>query len=192
MAPYTTAGDLRARFALDDFNDDTLLNHAIDAASVAIDDETGRRFYLDEEPSARQYRRVDSTVSEPDGELFLVDDIGSLTGLVVELGDGTTWTAVTDFSPEPLNALTQSKPVTQLRRNLGVWPDWQVRVTARWGWPAVPTPIKNATEILASRLFRRKDAPFGVAGFADFGAVRLVMDPDVARLIGPYQLSGIR
>jgi hypothetical protein len=59
-------------------------------------------------------------------------------------------------------------------------------VTARWGWSAVPAAVKTATVLRAVNLFKRKDAPHGVAGFDGFGVVRLRQDPDVMVLLQPY------
>lgn len=56
----------------------------------------------------------------------------------------------------------------------------------------VPENIREATRILASRLFRRRLSPEGVAGFGDFGAVRVISrDPDIAALITPQRSWGI-
>ena len=54
---------------------------------------------------------------------------------------------------------------------------------------SVPDDIVQACLILSTRLFKRKDSPEGVAGFADFGAVRLSrMDPDVQALLNPFRI----
>lgn len=51
----------------------------------------------------------------------------------------------------------------------------------------VPPDLFEATLILTSRLFRRRLSPEGVAGFGDFGAVRVIAkDPDIEMLITPY------
>lgn len=56
----------------------------------------------------------------------------------------------------------------------------------------VPENIREATKILTSRLFRRRLSPEGVAGFGDFGAVRVIArDPDIAALITPQRSWGI-
>lgn len=50
-----------------------------------------------------------------------------------------------------------------------------------------PGPVVEACVILATRLFRRKDAPFGVIGSAEFGLERIAAnDPDVKRLMMPF------
>lgn len=51
-----------------------------------------------------------------------------------------------------------------------------------------PEPVVEATVILATRLFRRKDAPFGVIGSPEFGLSDIAAhDPDVQRLMRPYE-----
>jgi hypothetical protein len=64
-----------------------------------------------------------------------------------------------------------------------------VQVTARYGWASVPSPVKQACIIQASRLFKRLDSPLGVAGFGDLGAIRVsrFLDPDMAQLVEPYR-----
>lgn len=50
-----------------------------------------------------------------------------------------------------------------------------------------PSPVSEAAVILAARLFRRKDAPFGVLGSPEFGLERIAADdPDVKRMMRPY------
>lgn len=61
-----------------------------------------------------------------------------------------------------------------------------VQITATFGWPRVPSNVKQACLILAEELFKVKDAPFGVAGFADYGAVRVRENPKVASLLQNY------
>ena len=64
-----------------------------------------------------------------------------------------------------------------------------MRVTGVFGWPSVPKAIEVATIIQSTRIFKRYDSPLGVAGFGDFGAVRVsrFLDPDVEQLVMPYK-----
>jgi hypothetical protein len=64
-----------------------------------------------------------------------------------------------------------------------------VKVTAVFGWPAVPIAITQATIIQASRIYKRLESPLGVAGFGDLGAISVTrdLDPDVAQLVAPYR-----
>jgi hypothetical protein len=62
-----------------------------------------------------------------------------------------------------------------------------VQITARWGWSFCPPGIEEATLLVATRLFKRKDAPYGVAQFGDIAAVQIVRtDLDVQELLQPY------
>ena len=114
---YITLAQLKAWLGLSDTVDDTLLEIAANAASRQIDRYTNRRFYLDAAASARTFRATS-------GGVLWVDDIGSLTGLVVktDLGDDgtyeTTW-ASTDYETGPANAIALGQPITHLRPTCG-------------------------------------------------------------------------
>jgi hypothetical protein len=51
-----------------------------------------------------------------------------------------------------------------------------VRVTAQWGWEAVPPDVKQACKIHASDTFQLKDSRMGVAGSDQFGTIVRVRD----------------
>jgi gp6-like head-tail connector protein len=193
---YTTLALLKEALKITDTDRDNLLNQAVSAASRGIDDHCGRRFYLDDTASARTYNPRRRIVRERDGDKLLVDDIGNVDDLLVEVGRGSTWTDITaDIETEPENALTKGEPVTALLRFSGCWPifrDQRVRVTAQWGWPAVPDVVAQAALIQAQRLFKRKDSPEGILGSAEWGVVRLSrIDPDVQSLIANLVLPGV-
>jgi hypothetical protein len=181
----------------DDATRDDLLNKALASASRSIDKTTGRRFWLDPAPVARIYNPRGRVVRDVDGETLLVDDIGSIAGLIVETGPAAgPWTAVTGYETTPDNALANGKAIEGLLRANSIW-SWQrgattrVRVTARFGWPAVPDDITEAALIQASRLYKRKDSPEGIIGSAEWGVRNLSRrDPDVWALIEPYLLPG--
>jgi hypothetical protein len=196
---YGDLPTLRRRVGLE-ASDETMdddLTSALAAASGSINLTCGRRFWLDPAPVARIYRPSGRVVCEPDGELLLVDDIGSATGLVVETGPaGGPWAAVTGYETAPDNAFADGKPVTGLLLASGAW-SWsrgsttRIRVTARHGWPAVPPDITEAALLLASRLYKRKNSPEGILGSAEWGVVRLSRrDPDVWNLLEPFIVPG--
>lgn len=192
---YATRATLKTHLNIpsDDTTRDELLDNALSAASRGIDRETGRRFYLDPAPVARTFRLAGRTVWDCDGEHLIVNDIGSVAGLVVETGSGGSFSPVTNYETVPDNALLDGRPVTALLRPNSVWGygTSRVRVTARWGWPAVPNEVVQATLIQAARLYRRKDSPEGVTGSAEWGVVRLSRtDPDVYALIKSLILPG--
>jgi len=178
----------------------SLVERAINAASRAIDDYCNRRFWLDTGVAERTY-----IVTHP--RFAFVDDIGSRTGVVVKTGtDGTTFpttlTVGTDFILEPRNADKYASATSE------PFAFWQIRlvngraflcyedrptlsVTARHGWSAVPHQVSEACILKAASLFKRKDAPFGVAGFGEFDANRITRsDPDVVDLLSAFAPSG--
>lgn len=191
---YANLATLKAMLDLEvgDNTRDDLLNKALAAASRGIDRVTGRRFYLDDEVSVRVFNPADRVVCETGGARLLLDDLGAAPTMV-ETGSGSSWTAVTDYEVGPDNALVRGLPITFLLRTSGSWGGGatRVRVTAQWGWPAVPEEIEQATLIQASRLFKRKDSPEGVTGSAEWGVVRVSRrDPDVWALIEHFILPG--
>lgn len=176
---------------------DADIQSAITAASRAIDQQTSRRFYPDAD--AEQERKF-----WPLNPGFaLIDDLCEFTSLAYQ---GDPWTIETDFYLEPINAAADDRPWTGIRtiarpfiytlaeRATG-WAgfDGRITVTGKWGWAEAPAEIVQATSILASRLLRRaREAPFAVVGGIDGEAIRLAkLDPDVAMLISPYELSVI-
>ncbi|MDX2692956.1 phage gp6-like head-tail connector protein [Streptomyces ipomoeae] len=194
---YGDLPTLRRRAGLEasDTTQDVDLESVRAAVSGSINLTCGRRFWLDPAPVARIYRPRGRVVWDADGEILLVDDIGSVAGLVVETGPvGGPWTAVTGYETVPDNALAGGKPVTGLLLPNSTWSrgsTTRVRVTTRFGWPAVPPDITEATYLQSTRLYKRKNSPEGVMGSAEWGVVRLSRrDPDVWNLIEPYILPG--
>lgn len=177
---------------------DTQLEMALNAASRSIDNYCGRRFWIDPTVVTRTFVAADPAV------LDVPDGIATTTGLVVKTDSGndgtfaTTWTG-TDYQLLPVNApyaFPEAEPWTMIRAagsltfpgGTTAHPN-RVQITAKWGWPAVPDAVVQACLIKASRLFHRKDSPQGVAGFGDFGPVRLsrAEDGDVETLLNPYR-----
>lgn len=175
-------------------NDDTEMEFAINSASRQIDAHCNRRFYLDGSATARVYAAEHPT-------LLKVDDISTSSGLIIKTdstGNGTfdrTWTTA-DYQLEPLNGIQEG---------LSGWPYWRVRaiddeafpvdtrarvqVTAVWGWAAVPAAVLQACLIQALANFKRKDAPYGVVGFDEYGAARaqVEMDKGAQGHLAPYR-----
>lgn len=185
---YATLAELKHTMGITDTERDTALAGKLAAASRSIDKTTGRRFWLDAAARPRVINPRRRVVADEDGQRLLTADIGDDAGLVVETGRTGAWTVITAaVEAQPTDALQQQLPVTSLLRLGGTWPaggGQRIRVTARWGWPAVPDEVHEATLILAARLFKRKDSPEGVLGSSEWGVVRLSRrDPDVLALI---------
>ena len=169
--------------------DTTSFDHVLDAAEEAVEDHCHRVFTDAGSASARVY-------SAKYNDLIVVDDFHTTSGLVVETdaGGSGSWTASTAYQLEPLNGVVNGRsgwPYTTVRATSGltfpVHHEARVRVTAQWGWAAVPDSVKNATRMTALRLWRRRKSPEGVLGYEEFGGLRVPrLDPDVERMLAPY------
>lgn len=192
---YATLADVKAAFRIEDAVDDDQLELAIESASRQIDGYCERVFY-NAGTATRIFLPSDSFLTE-------IDDLISLTTLKTSAdgtGFNTTWTSG-DYQLEPVNGIAGgiATPYTRIRA-VGslLFPIWEprqpdayeatVQVTGVWGFSSVPVTIRQATIMLAQRQFKRYDAPFGIAGFGDLGAMRVGrVDPDVEALIAPYR-----
>lgn len=193
---YATVKELKDRMGITSSADDGRIAEALNAASRWVEDECGRQFNKTTSASARVYT-VDET------GLMHVDDFHTTTGLVVQTDDvgsgtfATTW-ATTDYELYPLGGVVGGEsgwPFSEIRAvSTRLFPTTTGRgalqVTAQWGWPAVPSPVKEATLIFAEALFKLKDAPHGVAGFEAYGAVRVRENPYVNMLLRRYKRFG--
>lgn len=197
-----TSANLKTHLGISDSTDDTVIGYAVNAANSAVIDFCGRSFDKVAEASetARVYGYSSAGVGVRDAYTAVVHDFWSTTNLVIKTDDNddgtyeTTW-ASTDYRLEPLNGLIGglSVPYYRIRAvNNRTFPTSNRRtclqVTAAWGWTAVPDPVFEATLIKAARIFKRRTSPEGVAGFGDFGVVRIsrTEDPDVAGLLAPF------
>jgi len=191
---YCTLAQLKAALRITDTLDNDLLEVAIESASREIDGACERVFYS-----------TSGTRVYAPQNIYLVqtDDIVSVTTVKTST-DGVTFNttlAATDYQLEPLNGIAGGlvSPFTQIRA-VGdyLWPAYSpqtifhleasVQVVGVFGWSAVPTAIKQATIILAMRLFKRLDSPLGIAGFGDMGQMRVGrFDPDVDALLAPFR-----
>lgn len=194
---YATLAELRSHMAIDDTVDDTSLSFALSVAQQKVDDHCGRTFVAATVATVR-------TLRSGGWQRLVLDpgwDIQSTAGLIVKTDDNddgtfeTTWTISTDFelygSGVGYNGAT-GWPTTELAAVGSKW--WPadslrraVQITALWGWTAVPAPVKQATLIIAAEQWKLKDAPFGVAGFGEFGPIRVRDNPMAASLLTRYR-----
>jgi hypothetical protein len=188
---YATLLDVKNALRITDSLDDSLLETAIESASRMVDGFTARTF-TNAGTAVRNFAATD-------GINLIIDDAIEVIEVASTDEIGSTYTIwkPTDYQLEPLNDRVDGlySPYTGIRA-VGdfTWPvvDQQalVRITAVYGFPAIPVAVKQATIIQASRLFKRLDSPLGVAGFGDMGAVRVsrFLDPDVEQLLMPYRV----
>lgn len=177
---------------LDDTTDDEKLQDALESSSHEINTHCSRRFWADITATPRLFHPGAAGVA-------LVDDFWTDDDLVVETtSDGITWTAwaATDYQLEPLNGVVDGVPgwpYTRLRsvggRRFSREARATLRVTARWGWLAVPPPVHQSCLILAAETAKLAEAPFGVGGYGEFGIVKARDNPFAARKLHPYVLD---
>lgn len=199
--PYATADELKFELeqkgTLDESTYDDLYETLVEEASGAIDNYCRRNFVVPESATVRFFFPTSGH-----DELYDIGDVASTADLVVaydSADDGTYSTVLVNGTDYFLCV----DPVTNMVTNIvatgrpGFYASRYRRpsykVTARFGWPAVPGPVHRACIILARRYFTRKDSAQGVLGFGDMGAVKLsTVDPDVQALLAPYRrLSGL-
>ena len=187
---YETLAELKSSLTITDSDDDALLELAITSTSRMIDDFTGRFFYANGtvgSPVIRYY-----TPNDP--WTLAVDDYVSISEIATDDNFNQTWSTVwaaSDFLKEPVNNSLRGWPYTRLlATGRYVWPYYlpqACKVTGVWGWPAVPAEVNQACIIQSSRIFVRKQSPFGIAGTPELGTVRLSsrLDPDVQAFLRP-------
>lgn len=191
-----------------DTTPDDLLAPALTAASRSVelycDERPPGGFLLANTATARLFRRDRWTLATTAGYLLPIDDVGAMDNFLVETSTdgGVTWVATTAYETMPDNALVKGLAINGLLNTATLgWPTWplvgsdwdpKIRVTARWGWPSVPPSVRQATLLQASRLYRRKDSPEGVAGGGDWGLIRVPnLDPDVKALLSSLRTDAL-
>jgi hypothetical protein len=193
---YCTLNEVKAALRLSDAVDDTLIENSIEGASRRIDGYCGRFFY--------QVANTQVKFFASDTYRLAVPDISTTSGLVVATdndGDGTyetTWTLDTDYLVEPLDAVLQSRPYRRITAIGGktfplfyIPQEAGVRVTATWGWPAIPDDVREACVLLSMRQFARYNAALGVMAFGDMAVSVRSVDPDVRDLLSTYRVIGV-
>jgi len=191
---YCTLADLKAALRVQDSIDDSLLELAIESASREIDGYCERVFYS---------TSVTRVYAPTNIYTVTTDDIISVTTLKSS-SDGVTYDITwqtSDYQLEPLNNVAGGlvgSPFTRIRAtgdylmptfSVGTFYEGEalIQVTGVFGWSAVPAAIRQATVILAMRLFKRLDSPMGVIS-NDLGSMRVGrVDPDVEALLSPFR-----
>jgi hypothetical protein len=195
---YTTLAKVKSYLRIPDSDtvDDAGIETAINTASREIDAFTERVFY-NVGTATRTFVATDMFTVD-------IDDLQSLTSLKTAANGGTfdTTFSATDYQLEPLNGVVggiTGHPFTRIRAvgnflfpifdtsNIN-YNKASVQVTGTWGFAAIPDQIEYATALYALRIWKRQEAPFGIAGFGDSGVLRVSrLDPDVSQLIAPFK-----
>lgn len=196
-ANYATDAELKTRLGISDSSEDAAIAAAMSTSSRNVEKYCRRQFNDAGSASARKFYPLSR-------DIVLVDDFHTTTGFELRTDDDddgtyeTVW-ATTDYQLEPLDGIRDGVPG---------WPYWKIRavdlydfrnnrrphaqVTARWGWAAVPASVKEATLALAEEVFKMKDSPYGIAGFGEFGFVRVRENPKIVSMLKDYRRRAIR
>lgn len=203
LDPYSTRDQVKSYLRIDtgvtDHDDD--IDDVIVSATREINNHCSRNFNRDdaEDPATTRIFRVRRS------DLARVHDFYTTTDLVIKTdptGTGVyseTWSAG-DYQLEPLNGIRDGNPG---------WPYFMIRainsiafpvlgriatlqVTAHFGWSAVPADVHQAHLMLCAETFKMREAPLGVAGWSEFGVVRVRDVPKVHKLLYPYELDRVK
>jgi hypothetical protein len=190
---YCSLADLKAALRVQDSIDDSLLELAIESASREIDGYCERVFYSTS--ATRVYAPTNVFTVTTDDIISVTTLKSSSDGVIYDI----TW-ETSDYQLEPLNNLAGGlvTPFTRIRAtgnylmpsfSVGTFYELEalIQVVGVFGWSAVPAAIRQATVILAMRLFKRLDAPLGMIS-NDLGSMRVGrFDPDVEALVAPFR-----
>lgn len=192
MTNLITEAQLKAWLNIDDSADDGLLTVITSAASQLVRSYCGRSFEVDTAQAAtvRYFNRLSD-------EIAFIDDCWSITAVATDDGDnGTysqTWTT-SDYQPNPVDGIgpygLTGWPYTRLAAigdlDFPVVSRPAVKVTAKWGWAALPDDVKTATLMMAAEIYNARAGGFEVftadASFTPIRRNMLVRD-----LLAPYR-----
>jgi hypothetical protein len=181
---YCTFEEFEAYVSSEITGNQEFLADVLAATEDAVNDYCGRAFDNLTTPITRTYVPHDDVVE--------IHDISDTAGIVI-LDNGAA-VALTDVQFEPTNTVTANgltTPKFKIRRLSTCWTppilsprQATVSVTStHWGWAAVPPQVKQATLILGKDIAHVRANRFGVAGFGEFGVVRVRDNPHVVMLL---------
>lgn len=193
---YATLDEFKdwIRLSGSDVDDDGHATAVLTAAQRSIDHLCGRSFDTADSATARLYAPASCDTAP-------VDDLWTTDSLLIEVRYSTAGSWVTwdtdDYQLEPLNGIVDGVtgwPYNRIRALRKAFPEdgfAGLRVTAKWGWAAVPAEVVTATMVQASRWLKRREAPLGLLEFtADGSALRVSpVDGDVLRMLAPFRAA---
>ena len=62
----------------------------------------------------------------------------------------------------------------------------RVQVITTWGWDVIPPSVQQASLLLCTDVFKSKDAPWGIAGTAETGLMRVQSNPWAVEFLHDY------
>lgn len=190
---YLTEIELKTYVRSELTTEDSVYTAAINTAEGIFDNACGRRFDV-ADPAVSTAR----TYIPSGGHVQLIHDAVAIVSVV---DNGALLVAGTDYQAQPLNALSQAGetvPYFALRR-LGYyyrrWYNWygipnsaSITVTARWGWQAIPSLVKESCKIIAKDVFnQRNTSGFGLVAITEAGGIGTRENRIVQEAVTAYQ-----
>lgn len=124
--------------------------------------------------------------------------LGTGTFYQLKLGDPSNYQD--NYNPNAAGGV--ARPYTQLQALMipgaiatnGAWLPFvwpyshlnRVEIIGTWGWDYVPPEVQQASLMLVTDIYKSKDTPWGMAGTAEVGLVRVQSNPWVVELLRPY------
>ena len=181
---YTTLTQLKAKLLPEGATfttNDSMLENIVEAVSRWIDAYCGRIFYVTSSET-RVYTPITS-------HLVVTDDIVTITSVKLDIGARTypTTMASTDYDTLPYNTAATVTPIMGLTLTpnsaYSFYPSISksVQIVGTFGVPSGCTwleQVREACEIQCARIYKRKDAPFGVTGMNALGQNTIISDLD--------------
>jgi hypothetical protein len=172
--------------------EDSLVEAAINAAELAIDNATGRKMIVVTSGAPGLTTRVYRPASCGSDVLWL-DDFTELSALTE---NGSPLTSGTDFVLEPLNNLSTAGETVPYDRAIRYGRSWYVdppkatvSVTARFGWAAIPYEVIESCKIIAADMLSNRDMRNGLVAITEAGGVGSRENLTVRNMIAKYRSS---
>jgi hypothetical protein len=194
---YLTIDEAVQYVGRNETRDTTELEDVVTSVSRLIDRYCGRQFFQST-ATARTFDSLDGLHVEfgPFNDL-----VSATTGAYDSNDDGTYESTVSASGYQLLpttNTAPIDEPYTALKLINGSTFPYSpaasgrvglIRITGTYGWSAVPVEVKQAARIMVAEVAKLADAPLGVAGFGEFGVMRVSrsMPARALQLLQPYR-----
>lgn len=195
MTDLITLDEAREFLTISDTADDSLIAALVLAASASARNYCGRDFEVDATQSATaRYFTPESCFSAK------IDDCWSITAVATDDADDGTWS--TSWASTDWYAMSADKASGQSPYGGSGWPYTHLhavesrefpyvarpalKVTAKWGWTALPSAVNLAVKMLVNEAYKARDG--GYDTFTTDGGFTIIRGNRVVRdLLAPYR-----
>ena len=183
---FATSNEVKANLRITDNARNSDIDGVIAAATASV------KSYCKRDFAAAAIETQNYRCPEDPTAPLLVEDISSRASISVS-GNGLTWAYGAEIdaniAPKPDGVSRVLYLTSRLSWASVANENGWIAVSASFGWAEVPSPIRQATRMLAARLYKRLDSGEAILGFGgdfeDASYIRAV-DPDISKLLLPY------